>query len=397
MQKRIKPAFILIFNLIFIGLLIFGAAHKQAKVTPKESQTEEKVVQKKEVTPKPQPEKSQKDKTIESYLVQMTLEEKVGQLFFARVPETNQLEDIQIYHLGGYLLFGRDFEGQTLESIKTLTDSYQSVSHIPLLIGSDEEGGTVTRISQLLDSPFQSPMTLYQAGGLDAIVSDTKQKAELLRSVGIQTSLSPVADVTTDPNAFIYYRTIGQDAKQTSNYISTVVKTMKDNHLGSTLKHFPGYGSNGDSHTDIIYDNRSLEDFRETDFMPFEAGIKAGADSVLVTHNIVTAIDDVPASISPKVTKLLREDLRFDGVIMTDDFDMAGLANFVTQEDAAYQAIVAGNDFIVSSSYASQIPYLLEKVKTGELTEERINQSVKRILKWKYDLRLLNSLETETN
>lgn len=307
------------------------------------------------------------------------------------MPYGNQIEDVQNYHLGGYILFGKDFEGQSLEGIKALTDSYQSAAKIPLLIGSDEEGGTVTRISSILNTPFQSPMTLYQSGGLEAVVTDTKTKAETLKSVGINAGLFPVADVATDSSAFIYNRTIGEDAKTTAKYVEAVIKELEKRHVGSTLKHFPGYGNNGDSHTAIIQDDRSVEALRQSDFLPFKAGISAGADSVLVSHNILSRIDNVPSSISPKINKILRKELGFSGVIMTDDLDMAGLANFVNQDEAAYQVISAGNDLILGSSYHTQIPYLLEKVSSGELSEERIDESVKRILSWKYELGLLST------
>ena len=330
----------------------------------------------------------EKNRVIEDKLAQMTLEEKVGQLFWARVPSNNQIEDLQSYHLSGYILFGRDFEGQTLEDMKVLTSRYQAASKTPLLIGSDEEGGTVTRISSILDTPFQSPMTLYNQGGMEAILSDTKRKVEVLKSVGINAGLFPVADLAKDSSAFIYDRTIGQDAQTTASYVEQVVAELQKSKVGSTLKHFPGYGDNGDSHTDIIQDNRSLDELRQADFLPFQAGIDAGADSVLVSHNILSTIDTVPSSISPKINEILRKELNFKGVIMTDDLDMAGLADFVSQDEAAFQVIVAGNDLILGSSYKTQIPYLLKKVASGDLTEERIDESVKRILSWKYDLEL---------
>ncbi len=156
------------------------------------------------------------------------------------------------------------------------------------------------------------------------------------------------------------------------------------------LEAFPGYGDNADSHTDLVYDNRSLEELRANDFLPFKAGIEAGADSIMVSHNIVPAIDNVPSSISPEINKILRNELGFEGVIMTDDFDMQGLVQFVDQDTGALQTIQAGTDMILSSSYASQIPYIIEQVKAGTITEERIDQSVKRILGMKYDLGLIN-------
>lgn len=383
MQRRIKPIFVYVFFLLVLSILLVSHPEKTRQASSASSSASSSKLAPKQTS-------SKRDKAIESILSQMTLEEKVGQLFWARVPADNQIQDIKTYHLGGYLLFGKDFEGQTTQGIADLTQSYQDASEIPMLIGSDEEGGTVTRLSAILDQPFASPMSLYQAGGIKAIVSDTKTKAQTLKSVGINAGLFPVADVATDPNAFIYDRTIGQDADTTADYVSQVVSTLKKEQVGSTLKHFPGYGNNGDSHTDIIRDDRSLASLKKSDLIPFEAGIKAGADSVLVSHNIMTRIDDVPSSISPKINKILRQDLGFDGVITTDDLDMAGLADFVNQDEAAYQVLKAGNDVIMGSSYSSQIPYLLDKVKSGELTEKRIDQSVKRILIWKYNLGLLD-------
>ena len=389
MRNSINPlVFYLFFFLVIVGLIFSDyQQHRQVEV-----QAEKEVqVEKTETTIETS--EGEENKVIEDRLATMTLEEKVGQLFWARVPSNHQIEDLQSYHLSGYILFGRDFEGRSLEDIKALTKGYQAAAKIPLLIGSDEEGGTVTRISSILETPFQSPMALYQQGGMEAVLSDTKQKAELLKSVGINAGLFPVADLARNQSAFIYDRTIGQDAQTTASYVQQVVEELKKSKVGSTLKHFPGYGDNGDSHTAIIQDNRSLDELRQADFLPFQAGIDAGADSVLVSHNILSKIDTVPSSISPKITDLLRKELHFKGVIMTDDFDMAGIADFVSQEEAAFQVIVAGNDLILGSSYQTQIPYLLKKISSGELTEERIDESVGRILTWKYDLGLLGATQ----
>ena len=382
MRRSIKPVVVYLFFFFLIGGLIFfdHQHHREAKT---QLEKNEKTLQTSGA--------DEKNRVIEDKLAKMTLEEKIGQLFWARIPSNNQIEDLQSYHLSGYILFGRDFEGQTLEDMKVLTSRYQAASKTPLLIGSDEEGGTVTRISSILDTPFQSPMTLYNQGGMEAVLADTKRKAEVLKSVGINTGLFPVADLAKDSSAFIYDRTIGQDAQTTASYVEQVVGELQKSKVGSTLKHFPGYGDNGDSHTDIIQDNRSLDELRQADFLPFQAGIDRGANSVLVSHNILTKIDTVPSSISPKINEILRKELNFKGVIMTDDLDMAGLADFVSQDEAALQVILAGNDLILGSSYQTQIPYLLKKISSGDLTEERIDESVRRILAWKYDLGLFDT------
>ena len=383
MINSINPlVFYLFFFLVIVGLIFSDyQQHRQVEVQVEKTETTIETSE------------GEENKVIEDRLAAMTLEEKVGQLFWARVPSNHQIEDLQSYHLSGYILFGRDFEGRSLEDIKALTKGYQAAAKIPLLIGTDEEGGTVTRIISILKTPFQSPMVLYHQGGMEAVLSDTKQKAELLKSVGINAGLFPVADLAREQSSFIYDRTIGQDARTTASYVQQVVEELKKSKVGSTLKHFPGYGDNGDSHTAIIQDNRSLDELRQADFLPFRAGIDAGAGSVLVSHNILSKIDTVPSSISPKITDLLRKELHFKGVIMTDDLDMTGLANFVSQEEAAFQVIVAGNDLILGSSYQTQIPYLLKKISSGELTEERIDESVRRILTWKYDLGLLGAAQ----
>lgn len=337
-------------------------------------------------------EKTEDDK-VANLVAEMSTKEKVGQLFLARVPVENALSDIQDYHLGGYLIFGRDVEGKTYDEVQSTIAQYQETSEVPMLIAADEEGGTVSRVSrnsQLVATPFQSPQDLYAQGGWDAITKDTTDKAGILKELGIDAGLFPVADVATDPNAFIYDRTIGQDAKGTAEYVTTVVKALKKAHSGSTLKHFPGYGNNQDSHTDIVTDTRSMEELKDNDLVPFQAGIDAGVDSILVSHNIVNTIDDsVPASVSAPVHDLLRKDMGFDGVIMTDDMDMAGLADFMSQEEAGLKALQAGNDLILSSTYASQIPYVLQAIEDGEYSEKDLDASVTRVLNWKEELGLL--------
>ncbi|RGW15036.1 glycoside hydrolase family 3 N-terminal domain-containing protein [Enterococcus asini] len=337
-------------------------------------------------------EKTEDDK-VANLVAEMSTKEKVGQLFLARVPVENALSDIQDYHLGGYLIFGRDVEGKTYDEVQSTIAQYQETSEVPMLIAADEEGGTVSRVSrnsQLVATPFQSPQDLYAQGGWDAITKDTTDKAGILKELGIDAGLFPVADVATDPNAFIYDRTIGQDAKGTAEYVTTVVKALKKAHSGSTLKHFPGYGNNQDSHTDIVTDTRSMTELEDNDLVPFQAGIDAGVDSILVSHNIVNAIDDsVPASVSSPVHDLLRKDMGFDGVIMTDDMDMAGLADFMSQEEAGLKALQAGNDLILSSTYASQIPYVLQAIEDGEYSEKDLDASVTRVLNWKEELGLL--------
>lgn len=323
----------------------------------------------------------------------MTPEEKVGQMFFVRLRKDRAAEDIKNYHPGGYILFGDDFKNETKSSMIELIESYQSASSIPLLIGVDEEGGTVCRVSRYTafrSEPFHSPQELYEQGGYEAIEADTREKAAFLLELGINVNLAPVCDVSTDPNDFIYSRSFGQDAGATADYVKTVIEVMKKEQIGSTLKHFPGYGNNEDTHTGIATDSRDYEQFIRSDFLPFESGIKAGADSVLVSHNIVTSMDgNYPASLSPAVHDILRESLNFKGVIMTDDLSMEAVKSYTPDTDAAVLAVTAGNDLLISTDFDTQIPAVLEALNNGTVREELIDASVKRILVWKLKLGLL--------
>ena len=276
-----------------------------------------------------------------------------------------------------------------------MTAACQAASAIPLLIGADEEGGTVVRLSSnqnLFPHPFLSPQALYAQGGLDALGRDAAEKSAGLLSYGVNVNFAPVADVSTDPSDFIYKRSLGQDAETTAAYIRTVVEAMSTAGIGSVLKHFPGYGDNEDTHTGVATDRRPYEQFQQEDFLPFQAGIDAGAGAVLVSHNIVVSMDpDLPASLSPEVHRVLREELGFQGVVLTDDLDMKAAAAYAGENSPAVQALLAGNDMVVLADFKREIPRVLSALADGTLTEERIDQSVRRVLQWKRDLGLLEA------
>lgn len=337
-------------------------------------------------------EETNKEKA-EKLLKTMTLEEKVGQIFLVRCNPETAIEDIQKYSIGGFILFDANIVNQTKESLASTIESYQETSDIPLLIAIDEEGGTVNRLSwypEFRGVPFYSPQDLYNEGGYPLIESDTEEKAKLLKNLGINLNLAPVADISTNPYDFIYDRSFGKNASETSKYVETVIKVMKKQNIGSTLKHFPGYGNNLDTHTGISIDERSYENFIENDFLPFKAGIQAGAGSILVSHNIVKSMDEtLPASLSAKVNKIIRKELNFDGVVMTDDLKMDAIKEYIGDSSSAVLAVKAGNDLIIASNFEVQIPSVLEAVKAGEISEERIDEAVIRILIWKLELGIL--------
>lgn len=333
---------------------------------------------------------------IRDYVGTMTLEEKVGQLFFVRCPEENALEDLSTYHLGGYLLFTRDYKDGdiwlTKEQFTDKLQSYQDAVDIPLFLGSDEEGGTVTRASRnpnLFDSPFLSPQMLYAAhedisDPFKLIVSDAAEKSRSLLELGINVNFAPVCDVSTDPEDFIYDRALGLDAEATAEYAARVVNAMNEAGMISVLKHFPGYGNNVDTHTGIAVDNRPYEEFVSSDLLPFQAGAEAGAPFVLVSHNIVECMDStLPASLSPEVHRVLREECGFDGVVITDDLAMDAVAAYAGDGAVAVLALQAGNDMICTTDYRTQIPAVIEAVENGTLAESVIDAACFRVLNCK--------------
>ncbi len=271
--------------------------------------------------------------------------------------------------------------------------SYQAAATVPLFIGVDEEGGAINRISRFSAfraAPFPSPQQLYQADGLAAVRRDTLEKCAFLRGLGINMNFAPVCDVSTEESDFIYARTLGQGPQQTAAYAREVVQAMAGQGVASVLKHFPGYGNNADTHTGIAHDMRSYETFEQTDFVPFRAGIEAGANVVLVCHNIVECMDaGMPASLSPRVHEILRQELGFSGVIVTDDLYMRGIRDFMGPADAAVQAVLAGNDLLCCTEFEVQVPAVVEAVRHGVINQAQVDASVLRILRLKQALGLL--------
>jgi beta-N-acetylhexosaminidase len=326
-------------------------------------------------------------------LLTLSLEEEVGQMFIVRCPETNAAEIQAQYHFGGYILFGRDFAGKTASDAKAAIGSYQNASRLPMFIAADEEGGPVNRVSkygQYRFAPFDSSQALFAKGGLSAVSDDAKEKCAFLSALGINMNFAPVCDVSTDPADYIYARSFGKNADLTAEYVKTVVESMSGNGVGCVLKHFPGYGNNKDTHKGSAYDSRPLEAFTTSDFLPFEAGIKAGAGAVLVCHNVVRCMDDTrPASLSPEVHRILRQELGFSGVIVTDDLSMTAIKDFSGGKSAAVLAVLAGNDLICCTDYAAEYAAILKAVQSGDISRAQIDASVSRILCYKIALGIL--------
>lgn len=379
--------------LLLLSLSACGTSAGEEADAPAEPPAEETPAPEPETPPDTQPDPP--EDPVETLLTSMTLEEKVGQLFFVRCPADSAVEDVSAYHLGGYILFGRDTQDKTANDLIQTIRSYQDAAAIPMLIGVDEEGGTVVRVSSnphLRSSKFQSPQKLYATGGMDAVIADAHEKDVLLRALGINVNLSPVADVSTSSGDFINARAFGQDAAATADYTAAVTAQMTADGMGSVLKHFPGYGNNVDTHTGIAVDQRPMETFEASDFLPFESGIAAGGGltAVLVSHNIMTCVDDtLPASLSPAVHEILRDKLGFDGVVMTDDLAMDAVAAYAQDGAAAVMSLEAGNDLVLTTDYRTQIPKVIEAVESGTLDKAVIDTACRRVLTWKIALGLI--------
>ena len=200
--------------------------------------------------------------------------------------------------------------------------------------------------------------------------------------LGLNLNLAPVVDVATDPNAYIYPRTIGEDVNITSEYAKTVIEASKGTKVSYTLKHFPGYGNNLDTHISTSTDTRSYENIMNNDIKPFESGIEAGAEAVLVSHNIVTSIDkDSPASLSTSIHNLLRSNLNFTGVIIADDISMGALSQV---DNVAVKAILAGNDLIITTDYETSFNSIKNAINENKISEELIDKLAFRVLAWIY-------------
>lgn len=335
----------------------------------------------------------------------MTLEDKVGQLFLLHYPGDGsgtvaQAQSlIEKYHPGGYLVFAAMFQNSNPTAVRQKIADTQAASDIPLLFSVDEEGGIaasgnrvvrISKYSQYGHAEFQSPQELKAAGGLSAVVSDSKDKAAFLKDLGLNVNHAPVADVSA-PGGMMYGRTWGGDGVETAEYVETLVKAYDGTGIGTTMKHFPGYGAtSSDTHNGFAVNDLTKDEFDHNDLLPFYAGIAAGGQSVMVTHNTINCLDtENPASLSPAVYNLLRDEMGFDGVAMTDDLAMKAITSYTGAGQASLRALQAGADMAMTSTPDSDIPTVLTAVKNGSLSLSEVEEKCRRILCWKIELGLI--------
>jgi len=342
----------------------------------------------------------------------MSLEEKVGQLFVtyvngqaADVPHPKNQTDFGVgtpaemvrkYHPGGVIYFNNSSRDNvdTPKQIAQLSNGLQKASRVPLLISTDQEMGLVTRIG-----PPATQLPGNMALGAGRSTADAEEAARItaqeLRAMGINQNFAPDADVNSNPaNPIIGVRSFSSDPKLAADMMKAQVtgyegrRWFDPDSVTSTAKHFPGHGDTSeDSHTSLPVSNRSLDQWRQIDAPPFQAAIAARIDSIMTAHIQVPQIDPSgnPATLSPKIiTGLLREELKYDGVIVTDSLEMAGVRKLHPDAEVPVLAIKAGVDqLLMPPNLGLAIDSVLKAVRSGEISEQRIDQSVLRILKMK--------------
>ena len=368
--------------LLLITLILFSACNHKEEIYIPVNQEEEEIKEEIVLTKE------------EEILNSMTLEEKIGQLFIVRYENIDEEDEVKQYQLGGITFYGKDFRYEDKDSIIELINSLQSDVKIPMFMSVDEEGGSVARVSrwyQYRSEIFLSPRDYYEQGGLDLVLQMEEEKAQLLSSLGLNMNLSPVADISDKPGAFMYDRSLGEDAYTTAEFVCRTAKISADYGVGSVIKHFPGHGNNTDTHFYTTRDTRSLEELKENDLIPFQAAMDDGYSAVMIGHTVVEALDDeYPASLSKKVHDYIRKQMSFDGVIMPDALDMDTVSSSFNGENVAVLAIMAGNDILCTSEYKEQYEAVLQAVKDNKISIEQIDESVLRILRWKMQLGIIS-------
>lgn len=346
----------------------------------------------------------------ENILQNLTLDQKIAQLFVIGTSSKTNYTTLDSYQFGGHLFLLDSFTGKSISEVREIIKTSQSSVNIPLLMAIDEEGETVSRLNktnlstELGIEKFKNSCDLYNLGGFDSIRQDTIFKSEILLNLGFNLNFAPLVDIA-EPGTYMYNRTLKQNASITSTFARTVIEASKNSGVTYSLKHFPGYGNSTDTHIGYASDTRPLSEFEAKDLLPFKAGIESGAEMVMVTHNVVTCFDENnPASLSKNVHDYLRNNLNFTGIIITDAINMGAITNNYSTKDSIIKSILAGNDMICISmdsetqdpftgklvGYADIIKYVSDAVSSGQISEETINTSVKRILALKCYKGLIN-------
>lgn len=397
-----------------VGLLVTGCSLPVKKDTPSYTPSETP-----EQTGQEQTGMSQEDAAYAAmdYLKTMTVEEKVGQLFVVNLEllddskgnfyehqkiTAKMKENLQKYHVGGVILFSRNIDRR--KQTKKLIRRLQKNAETALFVSVDEEGGDVARIGnneKMKTTKFPTMEEIGKNEDANYVYNMAATIGKEIGELGFNVDFAPVADVkTSELNREIGTRSFGDDPKKVSELVDAYVQGLKSQNIGTTLKHFPGQGSSsGDTHQGSVDIDSSIVGLRKTDFKPFKAGIESGADFIMVSHISVSKVTESsePASMSDLImTTILREELNFDGIIITDAFDMASITDNYSAGEAAYGSFKSGADIILMPQNMEEAyETVLEKVQKEEEMSKRLEDSVLRILQLKFEKGILTLEDLE--
>lgn len=394
-------------GIILLTLLIWGVSRLTA-VTPPEPETP--VFQPEDIPSEPspslpdepepslppEPEPEPEPDPMQVLLESMDLREKVCQMFIvfpsaiagsSSVTEAGEelRQALEEYPVGGFLYDRSNLVSQ--EQVRAMLSNTQSYSQIPLLLTCDEEGGRVNRLMATIGTTRIGPMLNYKDQGTEQARENARIIASDMLSCGFNMDLAPVADVWSNPdNSVIGDRAYSDDFQQAAELVAAAVEGFHAGGTACVLKHFPGHGdTSADSHYGSVYVYKTLDELRQAELLPFQAGIDAGADAVMMGHLVIENVDPQPALFSHAVvTELLREEMGFQGVVMTDSLQMQAMTDHYGSGEIAVGAVKAGVDVLLCPmELETAVEALLDAVEGGEISEERINESVLRILRLK--------------
>lgn len=330
----------------------------------------------------------------------MTLEQKIGQLFIvctdsldfhAETEMTDTMQkNLETLQPGGIIFFSFNLENR--EQITKFITEMQNTAAIPMFMSVDEEGGTVARVANtegMKTTKFPPMAEIGATGDPEEARKVGETIGKDLSLLGFNLDFAPVADLSTNTeNTEIGARSFGSDPALVSDMVSAEVRGLQDEGVSATLKHFPGQGDTGeDTHRGYVNLDTTIDRLRNMEFQPFEAGIKAGTDLIMTSHVAVTNLtqSEVPSSLSPlMVTDILRNELQYDNIIITDAMNMKVITKFYDSAQAAVMALEAGNDMILMpDDFEEAVNGVKEAVDSGELSKKTIDRAVERIIKIK--------------
>lgn len=339
------------------------------------------------------------DEIVNACIAEMPLEDKVAGLFMI-TPEALTDTDVVIRagdttkeKLSENAVGGLIYFSQNIKDSAQLTEMLQNTknwSKYPIFLGVDEEGGTVSRVAKAGLADDVGPMGEIGASGDAALAQEAGAAlGTYLSGYGFNMDFAPVADVIAEGNTIIGDRSFGSDVNLVSPMVAAAVEGLQSNGVSACLKHFPGLGdTTEDTHDGMVQTDKTLEEFNSGDFPVYQAGIDAGVEFIMVSHLSVPGItgDNTPASLSSQmITDILRGQLGYQGIVITDAMNMAAITDYYTADQAAVMALQAGADMILMpEDYQTAYQGVLDAVNNGTLTEDRINESLRRIYRVKY-------------